>query len=395
MTGCFRLVAVLACLLGGPASTSAQLLAPGDLQALRSRLPELLSAEWNQDLHSADVVWYTSREMPPAYQHAGGFHSPRYNISADPSDAPLRHGEGGNANVQFPWKHVGGSDRSPDCVTTSGLLLPPRPNGGRWPVVVWQGTLPGHPGIGPESGVRWIYPAGTVLWEVVGHHVAGELVTCEVRARLREIDSWGVGLFRPYPTARDLAAELERLDALRFSSEIAQLRGSQVVQVVDVTDRANRTRPAYVGTAGVLFVPPLPPAVVLQLLRRPFRDALGAEWARSPRGEVCYSPTAAAAGQIVPQHWMGSLVGTDTDSCAACHRTVAQHARTFDLARGWYGHVRGDDGIFTFHPVEPASVAYNGATLAPRLRQSLLQAGVIERYDLARHPASVYRRLKQ
>lgn len=374
-------------------SNAQQVMDSARLAGIRSRLPALESREWHADLHSPDVIWYTHAEIPPAYQHAGGFHSPAYNISADPSDSPIRHGEGGNANVQFPWKHAGGLDRSPDAITATGLLLPPKPTGGRWPVVVWNGTLPGHPGIGPERSLRWMFPAGTVFFELVAHPIAGEVVTCEVRARLRNVDSWEMGLFRPFPSAGDLAKALEELDRERFARQVADLRSPAKVTVVEVSDRANRTRSAFVGQAGAAFVPELPADVVRQLIRRPFRDSLGAEWSRGLRGEICYSPTTSASDQIVPRGWMGSLIGTDTDSCQACHRTVAKHARYFDERRGWYGHVRGDDDVFTFHPVEPTSVSYNGVTFGPRLRAQFVRAGVVEVYDPAKHPREVYRQL--
>lgn len=385
---------VLATMLASCASSArGQLMTAEQVAAIRSRLPAIEAREWHDDLHSPEVVWYTEREMPRAYQHAGGFHSPSYNISADPSDSPIRHGEGGNANVQFPWVKAGGLDRSPDAVTATGLLLPARENGSRWPVVVWNGALPGHPGMGRESALRWMFPAGTVLFEVVAHPIAGELVTCEVRARLREIDSWGVGLFRPFPSAKDLRKALEeRSDADQYRPAIAQLL-SPKVQVIEVSDRANRSRPAFVGHAGASFLPELPASVTRELMRRPFRDALGAEWATSSTGEICYAPTTSAHGQIVPRYWMASLVGTDTDSCQKCHHTVAQHARTFDRHRGWYGHVRGDDDVFTFHPVEPSSIAYNGATVPARLRQSLVRASVVEAYDPKKHPPHVYRQI--
>lgn len=371
-----------------------QLMTAEQVAAIRSRLPALEAREWHDDLHSPDVVWYQLHTMPRAYQHAGGFHSPKYNISADPSDSPIRHGEGGNANVQFPWLHAGGLDHSVTADTATGLLLPPTWNGKRWPVVVWQGALPGHPGMGRETALRWMFPKGATLFEVIMHPVGGTQKVCEVRARLREIDSWDVGLFRPYPTSADLAAELERIDAGRFSRQIHQLRGPPTIQLVSVVDRANRSRPAFPAAKAVAtFVPELPADVVAKLLSRPFRDSLGAEWARSTSGEICYAPTAATEEQIVPRHYMASILGTDSDSCQQCHRTVAQHARTFDSARGWYGHVRGDDDVFSFHPVEPDSISYNGATLRPRLRKALLDAGVIAVYDPAKHPPHVYRQI--
>ena len=383
--------AVLAVVLTTTSLSQIQIADRSTVESIRSRLPVIDAADWNSDLHSPDVMWYTEREMPRAYQHAGGFHSPDYNISADPTDSPIRHGEGGNANVQFPWRTAGGLDRSPNAITATGLLLPPRPAGGVWPVVVWRGTLPGHPGMGPEAAWRWVFPSGAILFEVIAHPVAGEVLTCEVRARLRTADGWSAGLFRPMPSAADLAASLEQIDTTRFAREIRSLRSPQEVSLVDVTDRANRSKPAYRGHAGVAFVPELPAEVVRSLLRRPFVECTGGEWMVGTNGAICYAPTSAADGQLVPRLYMASLIGSDSESCDQCHRTVANHARKFDRDRGWYGHVRGDDDTFSFHPVAPRTISYNGATLAPTLRQSLLTAGVIAIYDPSSHPREVYR----
>lgn len=388
-----RSTLLLALLLALPAVTHAQLMDDAALEKVRSSLPQLESADWNAALHSPRVVWYTHREMPPAYQNAGTFHSPQYNISADPSDSPIRHGEGGNANIQFPWRTAGGLDRSPTATTVTGLYLPAKDESSVWPVVVWRGTLPGHPGDGPESAWRWVFPRGAILFELIAHPVGSQSMTCEVRARLRLADDWSAGLFRPIPTAEDLAIALEREDRVRFYREIAQLRAPQPVSLVDVTDRANRTRAAYRGTAGVAFVPSLPTDVVTKLLSRPFVECTGGHWTVAADGTTCFAPTSADEHQLVPRTYMASLIGSDSESCEQCHKTVAVHARTFDRFRGWYGHVRGDDDTFSFHPVDPRVVSYSGARISPTLRPSLLRSGVIAVYDPATHPREIYRPL--
>jgi hypothetical protein len=72
---------------------------------------------------------------------------------------------------------------------------------------------------------------------------------------------------------------------------------------------------------------------------------------------------------------------------------VAKHARHFDAARGWYGHVRGDDGIFSFHPIDPSRISRNGATIQPLLNRHLVEAGIVAAYDPARHPGDLYHAL--
>ena len=95
----------------------------------------------------------------------------------------------------------------------------------------------------------------------------------------------------------------------------------------------------------------------------------------------------------MPAGYSGTIAGTDTGSCAKCHDGVAKHARHFDAARGWYGHVRGDDGIFSFHPIDPSRISYNGATIPPVLSRDLVESGIVAPYDPARHIGDRYRAL--
>jgi hypothetical protein len=78
------------------------------------------------------------------------------------------------------------------------------------------------------------------------------------------------------------------------------------------------------------------------------------------------------------------------ESYARCHRSTNVPARAFNRSRDWYGRVRGSDGIFSFHPFDPARISYNGYSRGVALWQSLIDVGVIDRYDPARHPSARY-----
>jgi hypothetical protein len=127
----------------------------------------------------------------------------------------------------------------------------------------------------------------------------------------------------------------------------------------------------------------------------PFRVATDDQWKAGINGVICYAPTTDLDGQIVPKHYAASVVGTNVDSCAKCHDGVQKHARFFHVSRGWYGHVRGSDKIFSFHPMEPGSVSRNGASFSPQLRRQFVASGVVAVYDAAKHPASVYHSLEK
>lgn len=91
--------------------------------AVAQPLPRLADADRDAALRSPRTVHYDERTIPRAYAHAGGFHSPSHNMSADPTDSGLRHGEGGNANVQFPWRFGGGLDHSPGMPSPNSAPL--------------------------------------------------------------------------------------------------------------------------------------------------------------------------------------------------------------------------------------------------------------------------------
>jgi hypothetical protein len=81
-------------------------------------------------------------------------------------------------------------------------------------------------------------------------------------------------------------------------------------------------------------------------------------------------------------------------SCAKCHESTLKHVDEFDTPRQWYGRVRGSDRIFTFHPIEPASISTNGAPRQVRLRQAFVDSGLVAWYDRSKHPSDVYQVLR-
>jgi hypothetical protein len=105
-----------------------------------------------------------------------------------------------------------------------------------------------------------------------------------------------------------------------------------------------------------------------------------------------YAPTTKAGFHIVPSNYDAGFIAVDQQSCARCHSSVNRHVNDFDAARDWYGRVRGSDQIFSFHPFEPSSISYNGFASSPRMRSSLMRAGLLEKYDPQKHSASLYRR---
>jgi hypothetical protein len=149
-------------------------------------------------------------------------------------------------------------------------------------------------------------------------------------------------------------------------------------------------------TMGVDTLPPInDEKLVIELLTTtPFTSAQGEIWRKGTNATFTNAPTANAPVHIVPGGYDGGFIEVDQHSCMRCHQTANQHVRNFDFGRDWYGRVRGSDGIFSWHPFDPSSISSNGFKNTPRIRPSLVSAGVLSRYNRKVHPIARYRRVR-
>jgi hypothetical protein len=379
-----------------------QLCSAEKLEALRTSLPATEGGKWQSVFRDPKTMFYTDREIPAAYQHADGglivnggrmpvngasmgttFHSPRYNISGDAREAAKGQGMGGNANIEFPWRTPGGTDFSEGQSSTFKFMrLPDRDSGGMWPVALYQPTMNDNR-IGPHRVMAWVFPVGTIFGEVLAiRDSRGTMHTFEVRLRIREPDYWDIEILRPFPREADLAARLgsDRYVTAMHSMPVANQR---------LTDTLHRVV-GFDVAAGIAKLPPLGESLAAELLdTTPFKSAVGAAWK-----ETAFAPTASEPFSIVPLNYHGTFMGTDTDSCKRCHEHTLRHVDQFDDRRDWYGRVRGSDQIFTWHPIDPSSISFNGGPRAVRLREAFVRAGIVEQFDPAKHPKERYSLLK-
>jgi len=358
-----------------------QIATPQAVQAYRACVPHFEDLDVAKALEPA--IWYSVREMPPAFQFSGGYHTPDHDFSAD--SAPHR---GGNANMEFPWRRgtPGGTDNCQNIVTFKAFTLPKASNGAYWPVAVYR-TMLVNPinGGNDEAGWAWIFPVGTRFFEFIGQQYQGHTYIFEVRSRERLAQSWHTDVYRPFATARDLADALDKM-----GYDTALIRRPRITSRV-VRDR-NRNRPEINLTVNEVNLPSLPAEDVKRLLSRKFVTATDHVWldGRQP----VFAPTTQAGFHIVPRNYAASIVGTSADSCTRCHRTTNVHARSVDMGTGWYGYVSGSDGILSWHPVEPGTISSNGMSNQFRLRRSFAQAGIVAMYDQRIHVPSMYQRIR-
>lgn len=335
------------------------------------------------------LVIYDRSEMPQVYQMQNsapnaenGFHWSGNNVSGDPPDNMLPDGQGGNAGVDFPWRVTGGTDECRDVVSFAWMLLPEDK-----PVVWWRERM--NDRLGGGMGYRWLFPIGTRFGEVLLMPCNGSLVTCEMRVRERVKNDWAVDLLRPFPEAADLAEAIRtrRPDwghDRALAEAVRHLEADVPLESKTLTDTKHPRRAVRLE-ASEDHLPPIDEALVYELMSTtPFRSALGLTW----RGTDCYAP----ANVVMPAGYRGTFIGNDQTSCAECHKTASMAARAFDQPRGWYGHVPGNDEVFSWYPVDPRSVSRNGFHLQPVIRN---RPGFIEPYDESRHSAADYHRIER
>jgi len=360
---------------------------------LRDYLPRVADAEVQAILDDPRLILYTDSEMPKAYQfwdgQMPGVHRASYNISANGSE-PF-----GNGNREFPWGTPAGTHRSKDVWSFRFLRLPKDEDGNTHPVVWYRTRLSGD----GRNGYGWRFPTGTVLGEVLMLPDGNGKDYCfEVRVRFREIDDWAVDVFRPFPRAEDLVHRIKELrpewseqpalaDCVNLLSAPANLPKRKL------TDK--HPRKSFEQSMGVFLLPPLKDDDLVRdlLTQTTFKSSLGEVWFEGANGPVAVAPTTEAKFHVVPAKYDAGFIEVDRASCVRCHETVNQSVAKFEAGRDWYGRIRGSDGIFSFHPFDPGCISGNGFSQPVRMRQELVSAGVIEKYDPEKHDPLRYARV--
>ncbi|MGD9647494.1 MAG: hypothetical protein AB7U73_17400 [Pirellulales bacterium] len=362
---------------------------------LRAKLPEVEDPEVAKLLDDPRLILYTEAEMPRAYQFWDGVHpgvhSAYYNISANGSE-PY-----GNANREFPWGHPAGTQKAKGVSSFRFLWLPLDEKGKTLPVVWYRKQLSG----GGRSGYAWTFPAGAVLGEVLMlESPAGEDYVFEVRIRRRELDDWAVDVFRPFPTAGDLAARVRELrpdwaSREKLATLCDHLDEARKLPVSLVRDRQPGKR-TFSQRMGVDTLPSVgDDALVVELLTTtPFRSAISTAWRVAADDTHTCAPTTKARFHVVPAGYSAGHIEVEQASCRRCHNTVNHSVDEFDGGRDWYGRVRGSDGIFSFHPFSRSSISDNGFPRTVSIRKELTKSGVVAHYNPKKHSDSVYRKTK-
>jgi hypothetical protein len=356
----------------------------------RRLLPRVDDPDIQALLDDPALILYTEEEMPRAYQFWDGafpgVHSAYYNISANGGE-PF-----GNGNREFPWGDPAGTHRARNVRAFRFLWLPKDESGRPRPVAWYRKRMRDG-----TSAYAWTYPVGTVFGEVLTlRGPDGYDYTFELRVRIRELSDWTVDVFRPFPSAEDLAARIKELrsdwqEQPNLVALVDHITKPLPPKVYTIADRQPGRR-VFQQQMGMDVLPPVgdDKLVALLLTSTVFRSAHSTPWRVGPGGVSTAAPTTSAPFHIVPANYDAGFVEVDRHSCRRCHDTVNHGLDEFNAGRDWYGRIRGSDGIFSFHPFSPDSISGNGYSVPVRMRSSLERAGLLARYDQRKHPYPIY-----
>jgi hypothetical protein len=377
-----------------------------DLAELAGRMPRVGDAWLKRVLESTDTLWYDRRSIVPGYQDSFG-DNVTFPIGMRPNTIdPRLIVDGGHELVfeevglfRFPFGNPGRSTEH-DLAAADFLSLPRGSDGALLPIVVWDWEPNGN-----TARVDWMFPVGTVLGELLMiADASGQRWPFEIRVRIREATRYRVDVFRPFPTAEDLAAALERKRTERpewasapdVGALIAHLRDPSTLVTATLSARAFEGAFAERGGAEDVLPALSDDTILRELLREtPYRSARGAVW-KEHAGMRTYAPTTRAPFSIVPRDYAGGFLAVDEESCEVCHRDAGRPLRDWYFLVTAYGEMWGGDDTFTFHPfVNSRFVDSRGSVVQfntdnREIRPDFLSSGVVARYDESRHRAADY-----
>lgn len=383
---------------------------PPRLGMIAPRMPHVADPWLKGILESADTMWYDKLSIIPGYQDSFG-DNVQLPIGMRPNSIDRQMIDlavpGGHAQLfvedglfHFPFgRGIGGAARTDNFVVDFWHV--PRDAGALLPVVWWQRDPNTY-----THRVEWMFPAGTVLGEVLFQIDDGTWYPFEIRVRVREVDRWRVDVYRPFPRGEDLAAALDaaaEANPAWRTADVAALaahaRDSGTLQAASLgATHFAAAFPRLQGAEDVL--PPLADPAILQalLMEVPFRSVKGIPWKQSG-SLTTHAATTDASFHIVPRGYDGGFLEVSDEACRSCHQDAGRPFKDYYDNVLAYGELWGEDESFTWHPFDADNfVDANGDVRNfnhdnRRIRPDFTAGGVIAAYEPARHPATTWKKL--
>lgn len=371
---------------------------PADrLAKIKAALPAVSYPELEAIFASPSTYWYDHESMTPSYQDS--INEPIVGANSNAlwfrllADSLFADGDKifdrSKSRWQFPFATTFGTDQTDNIQVAEFLALPVK-DGRLVPVSIW------NPSDGWRSSWNWLYPLGTTIGEVIFLKDGTNLLATEVRVRQRTESGWAANIYRPFPTAPELAKRIQDLRPAWANDARLQT----MVQHLNDAPPLRTKRLTAAGFTGTFdhegAIDDLPdfadPVLVRELLKTTtFTSAYGAIWKQNGQ-KIAYAASSREALSVVPRSYDAGVVEVSDESCARCHQN------TGNLIEKWfpdvvlYGEIWGKDGVFSFHPYDESEYPYGGNENR-RMNPKLESQGIVVMGDKptsADYPATLF-----
>lgn len=283
-------------------------------------------------------------------------HNPDHTISAEDSK--------GSPNNEEPWLNTGGLPRTYRKV--NALILPE--NGA---IQVWTGP-DSEESRRLRSTLYWEFPVGTIVLEFMYQRFSdGTESVFNVRQRVKNREGRGAQFWGSFDQYRPIRNQTELRRALFLPSAPPKFSLDRLVS------RHRQSSPD--STALTTKLPKLPMETSKLLLKRPFRSTVG-EPRHTENGLDCDMAESDHPDSIVPVGYQGRHFTAKGKTCVNCHQDTKRYAFDLENPRPWYVFVRGDDGIFSWHPLDESVIPATGqfGAFQPLIKASLIESGKVK-----------------
>lgn len=312
---------------------------PLDLKSINLNLPKIQDQNLDKILKDKNTVFYKLRQVwqhyvpPSRVEHFNetlgtktyttnnlvwGLYYSTFNPDA-------------HANFNFPWETTVGlntiikTTNGQNFKTVNFVNLPTDESGKVIPIWYLR-----------EAPIKWIFPAGTTVGEIIYIIHNDEKYIQEIRTRTKTSDcnEWEPHLYRPIASREEFIKETQSPD-YNVAKKFVFLRNPQEDEVFKMEGH-------------IEYLPELPEATVKYILSLPFKEVTNENW----------SPSSTQDFNILPKDYCFSLLkSVDTSTCAECHRQTQISVRNLvpkdpSVIKDpiGTGNIRGSDAVFSWHP---------------------------------------------
>jgi hypothetical protein len=308
---------------------------PLDLEKIGLTLPYTTDTELQRLLTSKKTIFY---KLPSVWQHyIPASRIEHSNLTLGTKSYSYREATWGiyfspflsdfNANRLFPWETTAGLNDSQKQTsniyrTVNFINLPEDESKNTIPILLLN-----------ELPIKWIYPDGTTVGEIiyVVHEDKRYVQEIRTRQKTKGATDWEPHLYRPIGDRKEfmrLAGIADYTPAKRYMF----LRNPQEDEVFKMEGLVER-------------LPPLSSDKVKRLLSQSFKEVTAAPW----------SPSADQDFHILPRNYCFSLLESiDVVTCANCHRqtqisvlNLVPREPLIINNPDKVGNIRGCDAVFT------------------------------------------------